>query len=341
VQLKPGDCAWSYKCLLSVNDAAQSAQQMQSAPSARPVRLIVDQLDCKIKRCTRKNQAPRRVIELWGSIDHNGKFRTTDVKGCSQQLADAFRETDLFSWVHPPKDFGRIFLPVYHRLISEHRVSTPCTLGTFTVRNPDQCPLPVDFKAVWTVVDGDKLEDNEPRMHFALSHLHQDQSGDEGSTASGDMPPLPSDSFGRRHVRARILFQATLGGMPIADEGRMENSPGGVVDATDDHPVRNTPIDKKPTSRDDNDSADSEAIEEEAVQQYILDNYCEMVLALCRHALDHAHAMSDETLVDFISSTVIEEKSGSDSCLENPAMKLELKQMTRFILARLKHRAGQ
>merc|ERR1712008_446172 len=180
VKLRPGNASWSFTCVLSKD----AVQRMEAAPSAsNSVRLVVDRLVCKIsKPRTSKISKPRtsktpfvpHELEVWATVSSDGDLRITDARGSSQQLVDAFRETDLRSWVHPREDFDQVLWPVF----SEHGdedVAMPFELGTYTFRNPDQCPLPVNFEAVVTLVERDDGQAEDALLYFTLSICPQRQ----------------------------------------------------------------------------------------------------------------------------------------------------------------------
>merc|ERR1712129_318441 len=81
---------------------------------------------------------------------------------------DAFRETDLRSWVHPREVFHQVLWLVFGEHGDED-VALPFELGTYTFRNPDQCPLPVNFEAVVTLVERDDGQAEDALLYFTWS----------------------------------------------------------------------------------------------------------------------------------------------------------------------------
>ena len=100
-----------------------------------------------------------------GNVYSLGDLCITDARGSSKQLVDAFRESDLRSWVHPIGDFNKALLEV---LISGQNLAMPITLGTYTFRSPDQCPLPANFQASLTCMLWHNGEAEDEIWHFVV-----------------------------------------------------------------------------------------------------------------------------------------------------------------------------
>jgi len=72
--------------------------------------------------------------------------------------------------VHPKKQFSEAFLTVISAFMAEEDIEMPCTLGTYTIRSPDQGSLPIDFQATVTCMVDESGDDNDPVWHFELSN---------------------------------------------------------------------------------------------------------------------------------------------------------------------------
>jgi len=108
-------------------------------------------------------------LEVWANISSCGRhLNISDSRGCNHQLVDAFRGTDLRSWVHPARDFSRALTPLLDANLDWKAFAMPCTLGTYTFTSPVQCPLRINFQATLTAVDVDDGQEDD-LWYFTLT----------------------------------------------------------------------------------------------------------------------------------------------------------------------------